>query len=62
MPTCLIIENGTSLLIKIIGIFKKYEKIFYVSIRDIYYAKYYGKGGEIASRGKKMKLGVKEKK
>ena len=30
--------------------------------RDIYYAKYYGKGGgEMASREKKMKLGVREK-
>ena len=32
-------------------------------VRDIYYAKYYGKGGgEMVSRGKEIKLGVREKK
>ena len=29
--------------------------------RDIYYAKYYGKGGGMVSWGKILKLGVREK-
>ena len=34
----------------------------YRVFRDIYYAKYYGKGGEGWPAGEKMKLGVREKK
>ena len=42
---------------------RKKSKKIWDNFRDIYFAKYYGKGGgEMASRGKKMKLGVREKK
>ena len=38
------------------------NKIASLQARDIYYAKYYGKGrGGMVSWGKKIKLGVREK-
>ena len=35
--------------------------INYVTSRDIFYVKYYGKGGGVASWGKKYELGKKMK-